>query len=217
MGAAAVAEAVGAATEGDAAETEADAAGKEIEQEKVGVEGIEEKEVVSPRESSVTPARHACFCFNFQRGKCGNGDACPYSHTAAGSDKYVPVQCKFHLRGSCRHGRRCRNLHEGTPPSTASTAAASVDPDVADAQARRSLQRKGELYLPKPLEGGSRGTLLRKLLRDRIDQEANVVLQCIRHLAKHLQASAAEKASAGAEAEAVVEAEAEVEIGEEGQ
>ena len=52
-------------------------------------------------------------------------------------------------------------------------------------EARSKKAKKGQLFLPKPLTGGDRGTLLKKLLRDEISKEENVILQCFRYLVKN--------------------------------
>lgn len=44
----------------------------------------------------------------------------------------------------------------------------------------KKRKQSGKLHLPKPLGGGTRGTLLKKLLEDEIDKESNIVLQCFR-------------------------------------
>ena len=114
-------------------------------------------------------------CYNFQQGKCQNGDNCSYLHDT--DAEFVPVPCKFFLRGQCRHGKRCRNIHERP----------SGEVGDEDAIARKN-KRKGELYMPKPLAGGSRGTLLKSLLRDAASSEENLLLQAIRRFANQKRA-----------------------------
>jgi len=77
--------------------------------------------------------------------------------------------CSFFLKGNCRHGDACRFSHNER-----------------DAQGRPQGVKKtgGKLYVPPPLAGGARGTLLRTLLKPEIDQEENLVLQCIAFLNK---------------------------------
>ena len=41
-------------------------------------------------------------------------------------------------------------------------------------------RKKGALFLPKPLAGGTRGTLLKKLLQPEVEEEENIILQCLR-------------------------------------
>ncbi len=63
----------------------------------------------------------------------------------------------------------------------------------------RSGRNEGVLHLPKPLDGGERGTLLRNLLADEISSEENIVLQCLRYLveAEFLQKVAGGSADTG--------------------
>ena len=50
-----------------------------------------------------------------------------------------------------------------------------------DEEARAACaKRKGSLYLPKPLAGGARGTLLKRLLHQEIEEDENIILQCLR-------------------------------------
>ena len=44
----------------------------------------------------------------------------------------------------------------------------------------RTMKKKGQLFLPKPFSGGSRGTLLRNLLLHEVEEEENILLQCLR-------------------------------------
>jgi Nuclear fragile X mental retardation-interacting protein 1 (NUFIP1)/Zinc finger domain/Zinc finger C-x8-C-x5-C-x3-H type (and similar) len=44
----------------------------------------------------------------------------------------------------------------------------------------RTMKKKGHLFLPKPFSGGSRGTLLRNLLLHEVEEEENILLQCLR-------------------------------------
>lgn len=69
------------------------------------------------------------------------------------------------------------------PPRCTANNAAKKRRVLTDDEARASTQkRKGALFLPKPLAGGARGTLLKRLLQEQIEAEDNVILQCI-HLA----------------------------------
>ena len=49
-----------------------------------------------------------------------------------------------------------------------------------DALRQRAMKKKGQLFLPKPFSGGSRGTLLRNLLLHEVEAEENILLQCLR-------------------------------------
>ena len=49
-----------------------------------------------------------------------------------------------------------------------------------DALRQKAMKKKGQLFLPKPFAGGSRGTLLRNLLLHEVEVEENILLQCLR-------------------------------------
>jgi hypothetical protein len=114
-------------------------------------------------------------CFNFIRGKCKNGDSCTYKHDATVTREV----CTFYQHGRCRNGRRCMDLHEKANSNSNSNG----NGNGSVIKTERKLKR-GELYMPQPLAGGSRGTLLKKLLEDSITEEENIALQCIRYIAK---------------------------------
>jgi len=116
-------------------------------------------------------------CYNFFKGMCKEGDTCPLLHTTE-----VTV-CKFFLKGNCRSGKRCRNMHDREAAATAASKRKDTVDDIDDDNRKR---KKNGLYLPKPLAGGTRGTLLRKLLQDSIAEEENIILQCLRHFASKL-------------------------------
>ena len=47
---------------------------------------------------------------------------------------------------------------------------------------RKEHGKRGKLFLPKPLAGGDRGTLLKRLLQEDISAEENIILQCFRYM-----------------------------------
>ena len=49
-----------------------------------------------------------------------------------------------------------------------------------DVLRQKAMKKKGQLFLPKPYAGGSRGTLLRNLLLHEVEVEENILLQCLR-------------------------------------
>jgi len=115
-------------------------------------------------------------CYDFFKGRCTEGQACPFLHTTE-----VTV-CKFFLKGHCRLGRRCKNMHDREAAASVAASKRRDADDNEDTDENRKRKKNG-LYLPKPLAGGTRGTLLRKLLQDRIVEEENIILQCLRHFA----------------------------------
>ncbi len=119
----------------------------------------------------VVPVK-AKVCYNFSKGKCKSGDACLFQHLAQQT-------CKFYMVGRCRNGTRCRNIHDRD--------AAALGQAGKDERDEHHKKRKNGLYLPKPLTGGQRGTLLKKLLEDSIEEEENIVLQAVRYFANQLR------------------------------
>ncbi|KAI7884006.1 hypothetical protein K492DRAFT_235075 [Lichtheimia hyalospora FSU 10163] len=77
--------------------------------------------------------------------------ALPNEHKARGP------RCRFFARGHCRHGNKCRYVHE--KPTQQNTKRTQVTP----------IEEK-------------RPTLLRMLLAKEIKEEQNVILQCFRHI-----------------------------------
>jgi hypothetical protein len=145
-------------------------------------------------------------------GRCSRGSRCPFMHdkvarenlqkdrvagTESGRDD--SAQCGDAVDAtSTTHAREQSTTP--TPPSSSTSRDPQSEPlrcrtnnadrmagkkrrILTDDEARASTQkRKGALFLPKPLAGGTRGTLLKRLLQEQIEEEDNVVLQCI-HLA----------------------------------
>ena len=121
-----------------------------------GGEGEEGQEVLEEKEDGTKPQRKH-FCQYYTRGKCKNGKDCRYVHDEE-------AKTEFELQKQARLSMSAIELEE---------------------EARSKKAKKGQLFLPKPLTGGDRGTLLKKLLRDEISKEENVILQCFRYLVKN--------------------------------
>ena len=125
-------------------------------------------------------------CFQYGRGRCKAGDACPFSHAVE------PKQCEFFLRAFCKRGPKCFNIHDPAqraeyraknPTEKRGDKDSSSSGDKKDKEHRfGQLNSNGELSIPAPLAGGQRGTLWRKLLEDQVTEEENIVLQCLRFL-----------------------------------
>jgi hypothetical protein len=132
-------------------------------------------------------------CIHWGRGRCKAGDACTFSHD------FEPKQCEFFLRGRCKNGIKCFNIHntakraeyrkENPTNSEGAASQGSSGATAADHSTKtkpeRPLNKNGELAIPPPLAGGTRGTLWRKLLEDEISKEENVILQCLRYLVQN--------------------------------
>lgn len=118
-------------------------------------------------------------CALFARGKCDHGEGCKYSHD------FEPKPCTFFEKsGRCRRGSRCSFLHDRA--NRAKSHESGNDIEKSDETMRCNNRGKGGnkngLFLPKPFDGGARGSLLRNLLSDQISTEENIVLQCLRFL-----------------------------------
>lgn len=108
--------------------------------------------------------------YNYKGKTCSKGDSCPYSHTAE------PLIChKFLSTGRCSKGVRCMFVHD-KKANKATPKTANGDEQPAGA----SGTKRGQLYLPDP----RKGNLLKKLLDDEINNEENLLLQCLHYLRK---------------------------------
>ncbi|CDH51468.1 hypothetical protein RO3G_16231 [Lichtheimia corymbifera JMRC:FSU:9682] len=67
-------------------------------------------------------------------------------------------RCRFFARGNCRHGNKCRYIHE-----------------------KPTQQQNTKRSQPTPMEE-KRPNLLRMLLAKEIKEEQNIILQCFRHI-----------------------------------
>jgi len=155
------------------------------------------------KEDDGKPRRRPCAFF--VRGTCKEGDNCTYSH-----DFEVKVCNFFIRNGRCQKGNRCTFSHDKEQRAAfleekKSSSATSKDKEegggdkddgdkkkrqkgpqkeakqLNDDEMRAAAQKKrGQLYLPKPFSGGARGTLLKKLLEHEVEEEENIILQCLR-------------------------------------
>ncbi len=155
--------------------------GTSLEQPAADMQPVEESQAAT-LDSGFEVKSHVdkkSICRNFLQGNCTKGDSCEFVH----KHRNEMATCKFFLRGRCKMGKRCKNLHDAEV-TTQGSARLDVG-DGADGESRK--RKRHELFLPKPLDGGARGTLLKKLLQDSIAEEENVILQCIRHFANRLR------------------------------
>ena len=95
-------------------------------------------------------------------------------NTEESSSHPVGKICNYYLKGKCRRGNSCTYLHDSNLKKESSL----------DTTGEKK-PNSNKLIVPKPLAGGERGTLLKKLLEDEIMAEDNVVLQCLRYFVKN--------------------------------
>ena len=139
--------------------------------------------------------------FFVRSGRCTRGARCTFMHDRAARESKLASDREAHGRNQAKGGA-CEGAEggEGTEGSVGSAAAADGchetgargdgggDSRRAEKKRERTddelraaaLRKKGALFLPKPLAGGTRGTLLKKLLQPEVDEEENIVLQCLR-------------------------------------
>jgi hypothetical protein len=119
-------------------------------------------------------------CALFAQGKCDRGEDCKYGHN------FEPKPCSFFEKsGRCRRGSRCSFLHDRANRAKSLADCNDVDDKTDETMGLNGHGKGGSkngLFLPKPLDGGARGSLLRNLLSDQISTEDNIVLQCLRFL-----------------------------------
>ena len=124
-------------------------------------------------------------CKHYAQGKCKNGENCKFSHN------FEPKVCKFYLqhgkcfrskKGQCSyyHDKSAREEYLKTIPETSNC---SEKNNISHSD-KKKRGNKNKLTLPEPLDGGNRGTLLKKLLANEIQNEENKILQCLRYLVK---------------------------------
>lgn len=87
--------------------------------------------------------------------------------------------CPYFVSGHCRRGKKCKLFHDKKSKRAQKKKSQTNDDENA---IDRKENQKGKLYLPKPLFGGEKGTLLKKLLEDEINFEENIILQCIHYI-----------------------------------
>jgi hypothetical protein len=96
--------------------------------------------------------------------------------------------CQYYTRGRCKHGADCRYVHDEEAKAEfkrQKLVRLSMSATELEEAERAKQSKKGQLYLPKPLVGGERGTLLKRLLQEEVFKEENTILQCFRYLVKH--------------------------------
>lgn len=104
--------------------------------------------------------------------------------TARGGAQVKTTLCQYFSRGRCKHGEECRYIHDkGAQASYAEERKKRQRMNASELEQleRKQHAKKGKLFLPKPLAGGDRGTLLKRLLQDDISSEENIILQCFRY------------------------------------
>jgi hypothetical protein len=135
---------------------------------------------------TTTVGSHKRPCSHFAQGRCEQGDKCKFSH------EFEPRPCNFFARtGRCKRGSRCSFLHDKGAQVSTPDKSESSDSNIATYQKEKERaissergKKSNKLFLPKPLDGGARGTLLRNLLKDQILSENNRILQCLRFMVR---------------------------------
>lgn len=94
----------------------------------------------------------------------------------ASSKKKKKKVCSYFIKGKCRHGDRCRFLHE-----RASDSEPTDNTTVTKKEKGEKVEKKGGLHLPKPLVGGKDGSLYRKLIEELVHDDESLILQCFRY------------------------------------
>ena len=93
--------------------------------------------------------------------------------------------CQYFTRGRCKHGEDCRYVHDKAAQSSYAEQRRKrqkMSASELEQLERMEHAKKGKLFLPRPLAGGERGTLLKRLLQDDISSEENIILQCFRYI-----------------------------------
>lgn len=119
-------------------------------------------------------------CFLFLKSRCRKGDSCKYSHQVGAkvTEGNALQKCSIFSKGKCQYGDSCRFSHDLNAPAAAKRKAS----DMPESGARK-VRKVGGLNLPVPLGApGTSGNLLKKLLEGQVEQEENIILQCIRLL-----------------------------------
>jgi len=94
-------------------------------------------------------------------------------------DSGAPKVCDFFMRGRCKRGIDCLNLHdEELQKARKNEKKRAREEGVTVANKRKT----GGLNLPPPLTGGVRGTLMKKLLEDELTTEENICFQLFRYI-----------------------------------
>ena len=144
------------------------------------------------KDSDDKSKRNRKVCFLFLKSKCLRGDSCGYSHDVsedAKKGKKAQQKCTNFMKGKCKHGDSCRFIHDmpGEAEAVAGDKRKAASQDVPCGEGlERRTKRSGGLNVPIPLgAAGSGSTLLKKLLQEQIDEEENILLQCIRHLKRN--------------------------------
>lgn len=86
------------------------------------------------------------------------------------------------LSAGSRQNASIDNKHRSTKRPHGDVRSREVDEKEIERSKRAKAQRTGQLYLPPPLQGGQRGTLLKNLLTNEIHKEENFILQCFRYM-----------------------------------
>ena len=137
--------------------------------------------------------------FFVKSGRCTRGNRCTFAHDKDERMKFLEERKKSVDRSSSGGSK---DKDEDIDEVKSSTMAPNggerkrrkskvmnevcAKEDMNDDDLRAKAQKKkGLLYLPKPYSGGNRGTLLRNLLLHEVQEEENILLQCLRLIVRN--------------------------------
>ena len=130
--------------------------------------------------------------FFVRSGRCTRGNRCTFAHDKEQRLKFIEegTNSTEKRQNKNQEGKEGKERKEGEKDIGHSNLKKArnvpVREELNDADLRaRAAKKKGQLFLPKPFSGGSRGTLLRNLLLHEVEEEENVLLQCLRLLVTH--------------------------------
>ena len=136
--------------------------------------------------------------FFVRSGRCSRGNRCTFAHDKIERAKFIEERKnggdkkKKETGDDTETGVADLDVEDGNPKKMKITRVDSMKEKQKTAHKKvqlndddlraRTMKRKGQLFLPKPFAGGTRGTLLRNLLLNEVEAEENILLQCLRLL-----------------------------------
>eukprot|EP01041_Mallomonas_annulata_P006898 gene6898-14006_t len=88
--------------------------------------------------------------------------------------------CRNFMKGRCKFGKRCKFVHDIDARKNAMENKENTSDTTNDPSKR--THKSGGMSIPKPLDGGCNGSLLKKLLESEVSAEENIILQCFRFI-----------------------------------
>lgn len=129
--------------------------------------------------------------FFIRSGRCTRGNRCTFAHDKEERAKFLEErkistekkqgEKKEDDEGGDDDESNAADIQERRNQKSKMKEASKKKEELNDNELRaKVMKKKGQLFLPKPFAGGSRGTLLRNLLQHEVETEENVLLQCLR-------------------------------------